>query len=143
MAALTGGHFHNQRRIIMLARPTCLHIPALYEEGTARIMWESVDDAQWYELDAHFNETFADALIGKSWSDIYMAGRDWSEIAAGGTSWEDIRSFPATGLRWRNIEFRNRSWDDIIASESSWLDFQTLPVEFTIFRGPEIGRAHV
>jgi len=120
----------------MLRKPACLHIPALREDDTARIMWESVEEAQGYELDVHFDEDFKAASTGRRWSDVDMSGHDWSEINYSGLSWGEIESLPSQGLRWRNIEFHNRAWAEIDAQGLSWAQMQKLPVEFTIYRGP-------
>ena len=119
----------------MLAKTTCLHIPPLYEEGTARIMWESSDGADGYELDVHYDEDFETASTGKTWSDIENAGISAAEIEALDLTWEQIAKLPAQGLNWRNIEFRSPAWSAIDTSNMSWQDIQKLPVEFTAFKG--------
>ena len=119
----------------MLARTTCLHIPPLYEEGTARIMWESSDGAGGYELDVHYDEDFETASTGKTWSDIENARLSAAEIEALDLTWEQIAKLPAQGPRWRNIEFHNPTWGTIDASNMSWQDIQKLPVEFIVYRG--------
>lgn len=119
----------------MVTKTTCLHIPPLYEEGAARIMWESSDGADGYELDVHYDEDFETASIGKTWSDIENAGLSAAEIEALNSTWEQIAKLPAQGLSWRNIEFRSPAWSAIDASTVSWQDVQKLPVEFTEFKG--------
>jgi len=119
----------------MLAKTTCLHIPPLYEEGTARILWESSDDADGYELDVHYDEDFETASTGKTWSDIKNAELSAAEIEALDLTWKQIAKLPAQGLRWRNIEFYNPTWEQIKASNMTWQDIQRLPVEFTVYRG--------
>jgi len=76
----------------MLSKPTCLHIPPLYEGSTAQIVWGAVDGAQGYELDVNFDEYFSSASSGKTWTDIDMSERNWSEIEAIGLSWGEFES---------------------------------------------------
>lgn len=119
----------------MLTKVTCLHIPPLYEEGSARIMWESTDGADGYELDVHYDEDFEAASIGKTWGDIDISGHSVSEIEAMNLTWEQIAKLSAHGFSWRNIGFHNPAWSDIDASQLSWKQIQSLPVEFTEYKG--------
>ncbi|WRS28608.1 cohesin domain-containing protein [Oscillospiraceae bacterium MB08-C2-2] len=119
----------------MLTRPTCLHIPDLYEESMARISWESVEDAEGYELDIHYDEDFEAALIGKTWADMDEAGLTWIQIDAQGLTWAQIEKLPAQGLSWRNIEYHNRSWAEIEQKNLNWSEIKRLPVRFTVYKG--------
>ena len=119
-----------------IRKPTCLHIPRLREGHPARIAWESVEGAQGYQLDMHFDETFDAASTGKTWSNINTADRNWSQIGASSLTWEQIETLGTRGLRWKNIEFRSKDWHGIQASGLSWAQLQSLPVEFTVYRGP-------
>ena len=126
-----------------LARPTCLHIPPLYEESTAKIMWESVDGAERYELDSHFNETFEDApASGLSWRAIEFRGSTWGAINVNGVSWSMFLTLPAeftifsgpgekvpgpgVGLSWADIRAMQRLWSEIQSLGKSWEDFKAL-----------------
>jgi hypothetical protein len=119
----------------MLTRPSCLHIPPLYEEGAARILWESVEGAGGYELDLHYDEDFSAGSTGRTWSDIDMSRVSWAEADALQRTWDQLESLPAQGLSWGNIGFRAPSWDEIDAGNLTWEELQKLPVEFTVFKG--------
>ncbi|WRS27293.1 hypothetical protein U6B65_13320 [Oscillospiraceae bacterium MB08-C2-2] len=119
----------------MLARPTCLRIPDLYEESMACISWESVDGAEGYELDIHYDEDFEAASIGKTWGDMDEAGLTWMQIDVQGLTWAQIEKLPAQGLTWQNIEYHNLSWAEIEQKNLSWSEIQRLPVRFTVYKG--------
>lgn len=119
----------------MLAKPTCLHIPNLYEESTAFVNWESVDGAEGYELDLHFNEDFKAGSLGKTWSDIDETNLSWIAIENLGMTWGQIENLPAQGLSWRSIEYHNLSHAEMDAKNLGWSEIQRLPVSFTVYRG--------
>lgn len=117
----------------MLAKPGFLQVPTLYEESLATISWENREGASYYELDIIFNEDFASAQIGKSWSNLI--GKDWSwenQTEPKRLSWEEISGLTAQGLMWRSIAFKSMCWDDI---HTTWQNIEEHPVEFTIHQG--------
>lgn len=120
----------------MLAKPTCLHLPPLYEEGTAHLFWEEVAVAEQYELDGHFGEDFHTALTGKTWKDLRESQKSWDEIEQGTRSWEEIEALPAQGLSWRYLEFLDHSWEEIKDKGVSWQELWFQKPRFTLYRGP-------
>lgn len=119
----------------MPSAPSCLHIPALYEEGAARISWESVEGAVRYELDCVFDGTFEQAKTGRSWTALEAARQSWAEIEGIAYTWEDLEGLPALGLAWQNLEFENLSWEEWEARQDSWDTLERLPARFTIYSG--------
>ncbi len=96
----------------MLDKSGCVHIPPLYEEGTAKIFWESVDGADGYELDMHFDEDFEAASHGLAWSDVDISNADWETLQNADMTWEAFQNLPAQGRSWRSWEFENASWQE-------------------------------
>ncbi len=119
----------------MPTKPTCLHIPALYEEGTARITWEQVEDVEGYELDCHFDQDFQSALTGKTWGNIQQSTIDWSAMDQQELTWSDFESLPATGISWSYFDFLALGWEAMENHEMTWQQFGKLPPKFTVFKG--------
>lgn len=49
----------------LIAKPKFLQVPPLYEESTATVSWENVEEAGRYKLDIVYNEDFDTASQGK------------------------------------------------------------------------------
>ena len=119
----------------MPIKPTCLHIPTLYEEATATLSWESVDNADGYELDCVFDETFEQASEGRSWTALDAAGKTWVQMDAEDLTWSAFEALVAQGLAWQTIECDDLTWSEMEAKDLTWNGVETLPVRFTIFKG--------
>jgi len=117
-------------------KPTCIHVPPLHEESTGRISWESVDDADHYELDCHYNADFETASHGLTWADIDESGGSWAGAQGVPLFWEEFAQLPARGLSWRNIAFEDLSWQQLEQKDLTWRELRAAPVRFTIYRGP-------
>ena len=64
--------------MMVLNKPSFLHIPKLYGGGEALFTWSSVPDAAGYELDCVFDSDFNDR------------GLTWQNVEAGELSWEGM-----------------------------------------------------
>ncbi len=122
----------------MLDKPKFLMVPPLYEERKATVSWENTADADMYELDIVYNETFDQASHGKSWGAI--DGADWTwedQKESNGKSWEQLAVLSAQGLMWRNIEFFDKTWAQWDADlEATWQWMEENSPIFTVYKGP-------
>jgi len=116
-----------------LDRPACLHIPPLLEGNTETIAWAEVNEADIYELDCSFDESFPNADMGKTWGDIHDRGEPWSDIAA--LSWRELQSLPAQGSAWYAAQSENLSWTDLESRGLTWGEFHSQAPKYTIYTG--------
>ena len=119
----------------MPMKPTCLHIPTLYEGAAATISWESVDNANGYELDCVFDETFEQASEGRSWIALDAAGKTWPQVEAEDLTWHAFEALAAQGLAWQTIESDDLTWAAWEQQDLTWDLFVQLPARFTVYRG--------
>lgn len=128
----------------MLAKPTCLHIPSLYEDSPARIVWEAVDGATGYRLECVFDEDFGSASEGfviydgegveipgpdqgLTWEDLRTSGMTWDSIKEKGLTWREISFLPpktARGLSWNSFIARQLTWNDIVERGLTWEEWK-------------------
>lgn len=119
----------------MLEKPSCLHVPPLYEEALAQLYWEEVDNADGYELDRSFDEDFISALSGFTWQNIQDYGLAWQGLEQRDRSWKDLAELPTKGPTWENLSLLDHDWQAIDQPGQSWLELQRTNEHRTIFKG--------
>lgn len=98
---------------LALHKPTCLHIPALYEDQTAAISWEEMTGAVGYELDCIWDDRFETASKGLVWVDFATEQLSWSGAHTWDHSWGSLQQLDARGLTWGNLELKSPDWTQV------------------------------
>ena len=121
----------------LLARPECLHTPALYEGRESRISWGDVPGAEGYILERSFDETFMDAMLGKLWEYYDDEDKSWSAIESDGMTWEAYMTQTSIGigLTWEAATYGEPSWAALNTKNLDWNNWAAQPASFEIFRG--------
>jgi len=115
--------------------PNHLHVHDLYEDEPAWISWDVVNGAAGYILERHFNQTFEQAMKGRTWSNIDAASQTWAEMDSAGLNWEQIEELSTLGFTWENINYAGLTWTQIEAKNLTWQQTELQPTSSEIFRG--------
>lgn len=119
-----------------LAIPQCLHVYDLKEDEPAQIIWGLVEGAEGYILERQFNQTFEQAMAGRTWENLDAEGKSWAAIEQDALTWEELEELPTLGRIWESIDAEKLTWDEIESKGYAWSQWGLLPLSSLIYRGP-------
>lgn len=126
-----------------LQKPTCLLVPLLCEGKEVLIHWSPVEQAESYQLDAVFDNTF-DALssTGCTWFEFSQKGRNWSQAEEQDLMWDSLENLSASttvyqgqgavsaaylgGYSWAASENLGFSWQELEAPGANWQQAESM-----------------
>ena len=119
-----------------LTKPECLHVPVLYEDGQAELIWKPVSGAtDGYELYAAWDSDSFSAGSSLKWNEIESTNKTWDETDESDFTWSMIENTPTglifkgpgvevpapdLGLTWGELDAKNLTWAQIESEIPSW-----------------------
>jgi len=120
-----------------LPSPKYIHVPALYEESTTVINWQSIVGAAGYELEQSldgndFSLVFSGMGIempspdqGLTWANIRSKNMTWNEIEHigaenNGLAWHELSLLLTMGLNWSQFDSENKTWLEFETEGFTW-----------------------
>ena len=135
----TGIIYHLPRSLAKY-RPNCLHIPELYREQTAQIIWSELYGTSKYVIERSMDGSAFSVVYdgngtpvpppfgGLNWEEIEGENQTWAQLEAWEKSWFELESLSTPGLIWGNANAYQLTWSEFEEKELTWSQLESLQV---------------